>query len=217
MSDRAVAQLNYFTTVLRQASSEIQNLPVHDVDSELTSFGAEVVVVLNDYANTASDTAAFLNEAQAFQQYSNSFEVGAESFLRGYLGDPLGKYNELNAQAGQYEQRRRRMAARIGEMERRWNQLEGRSIQLRGVLAARHDQEFSPLLNSTPVPTANQDSIASANQEDSPQPDESKPKRHGAIPKFFGFIYDYTGYTGVILMIVIIAGCYLADSSGKKC
>lgn len=140
-----IAVMHDASELIQQMARDISNLPVSNVDPDVIEYTSQSLVVLNDSASVFSQFARLLEENQALQQHAGSFDAGLESFMRGFFGDPLGKYNELNAYAQQLEQQRQQLLVRWSQLEQRINQLDAQEVRLRAALSERYGREFPSL------------------------------------------------------------------------
>ena len=65
--------------------------------------------------------------------------------VRGFLGDPLGAYNDSKAQGSQLEQRRQSMLKRWQALEDRMHKVDAQEISIRATLSQRYNREFLKL------------------------------------------------------------------------
>jgi hypothetical protein len=99
---------------LERVASALENLPTLGVDLDAVQSSLYA-------AKTFRNMAAFLEK-------HNAPNKGAEVFIRGVLGDPLGPINELNAEKRELQQQGRTMVEKFN--------------QTRAALTARYEMEF---------------------------------------------------------------------------
>ena len=197
---KVCAKIRATAGIYDQASREISVLPVSNVDTEAVEYAAEAVVLANESSVALSAIADVVEESLALSQHANSFEAGAESFIRAFLGDPLGKHYELNASATQVDTRRRQLLARWEAVLGRWGELAGREMLLRATLSQRYGGEFVPL-------------ISERGPEASQKTDSQRSPRSGhPIALVLGFIYDTFGVIGVLVALAVLILVWIGAS-----
>jgi len=140
-----ISQMQKLTTDLRTLSRSVSALPVVNIDSEVINYSAELVYLLNESSDTASDTARLIGESKKDQDDANSFGSGVEAFVRGLFGDPLGAYNDQKAQGAQLSKKGNALKSRLTELQQKSNKLEALQIQVRSALSQRYHRDFPKL------------------------------------------------------------------------
>jgi hypothetical protein len=129
----------------RAMRTDVSGLSTRDVDPEAVGYGAETVEVFMLTEGLSSEFAVFIDEVKQFKTVAGSPATGVEAFVRGFLGDPLGKSNELSAQERQLEARRQKLLDRQVALHERAAKLEAREVTLRGFLSRKFGREFPKL------------------------------------------------------------------------
>ncbi len=123
-------------------AEQISQLPVVHVDPAIVGFARDYIQLLRESASLVSQFRILADEMQAQHTYANSTEVGVESFMRGLLGDPLGKASELNQQGRLLEGRSQELSRRARELNDQESALGTTELVLRSELTARYKIEF---------------------------------------------------------------------------
>ena len=180
---------------MQAGSNAISRLPLQDVDREAVNYGADLVYVLDQLSSVFSDMANLIDEAAALGEHSTSLEAGAESFIRGYFGDPMGKFNEMNARSSQLESRRQQLMSRLTQVQSQAATLQSREMRLRATLTEEYGGDFPPLSSAVaPLDTSVPDNAEAKDEKGS-----------GNIGRrLFSFVYDKFGIVGVVLLVVVI-------------
>jgi len=135
----------FLTDLLREAEHARQQLlalPVRDVDSEVTDIGSRFLELYGEAMIFASNFMAVVNETEQFYKDSGSDSAMMEAFVRGYLGDPLGKSNETRAKADRIGAKYDDIWSQMQQWNRRSNELTADANSLRAELTRRHGLEF---------------------------------------------------------------------------
>jgi hypothetical protein len=127
---------------LRMATKKLRQLPVINVDPEFALFCAELSGWYEDFAGTYEKADQFFRQYKQTQDYFNSQEAGTEAFLRGLLGDPLGKYNESVAADNYFQQQFQALKLEFESKMKRCNELNTKAAILRVTLSNRYAVAF---------------------------------------------------------------------------
>jgi hypothetical protein len=130
----------------KQQASDISLLPVINVDREATNYASLSVEVHYQNASIFADLADYFEEYMAFVKYSNSDEAGMEAFMRGFLGDPIGPYNDNRAQKTQFEDSKHTIFKRVQALEEQQHKLDAYEITARAALTERYGREFPKII-----------------------------------------------------------------------
>jgi hypothetical protein len=133
---------------LQEMCNDINGLLVLNVDPEATAYAVEIVEALGRMESLFGEFADFILEVKQFKDHAESFDAGMEAFLRAFLGDPLGKLNETNAQTRQLEARRLQFVNRWKAFEETANKVGARELAVRASLSQKYNREY-PRLDSS--------------------------------------------------------------------
>jgi hypothetical protein len=124
------------------AASEIAKLPIRDVDPEVVAFGASLIRLLNGSSAYFGRMRTIYSDRQRLEKYAVSPEAFIESALRGFAGDPLGKFDEIRATDQQ-------LGAEFRESQREFRtliavggELRAKELQLRAAMYAKYQLDL---------------------------------------------------------------------------
>ena len=126
-------------------SAEISGLSVLNVEPEVVGFSAECADLMTQSALLYSEFADYTLDASSYVKNANSFGVGLESFIRGFLGEPLAVYHEQKAEIKRLEERRIKFVERLSSLGQKAGKLTSLEIQLRSTISGRFNKELPPL------------------------------------------------------------------------
>ncbi len=139
---------------LRDLGREINRLPVKAVDGDAVNYAAQTGELMQDAGSLFADFGEFLGEVNGFVDESKSFGAGAEAFVRGFLGDPLGPFNDANQKMKQFDARRRALLDRFSALDTKGNKLDSLELTTRATLGKRYGKEFPTLRGGSDAPRA---------------------------------------------------------------
>jgi hypothetical protein len=198
-AEQLVASMRRVTQAMRDAGSRINRQPTEGVDPEAVDFAADVALLLQDTSSAASATAELTERAVAFGQYSRSAGVFAESMIRGYLGDPFGKAQEIHVASSQLSSEWQRVETRLRQLQTRADTLAAREMRLRSALVSRHGGEFQPLSTQPTTSTSS-------------EPSKKWQSSHPKIRQIQE-VYNYLGIVGIVVVgIIILIVCAGVDA-----
>ena len=134
-----------YAAAMNHAHDQLSDLAVADVDQRLIRFVARDIKLLADYSQLFTELSYWAANMDQTQKHANSWDASIESFLRGFFGDPMGKFNELNGRFQQLEQQRDALLARCSVKNNEWAVLLGELLQLRAELSRDFGCEFPSL------------------------------------------------------------------------
>jgi hypothetical protein len=143
--DELISLCRQLSTSMRQDCKEVNALPVLNVDPEVTAYAAQGVELVGQGASLFTDLADFVEEAKAYKDQVNSGEAFAEAFVRGFLGDPLGSYEDAKSKVGQFHESLRSLQERIRALDERGQKWDAQQITIRAQLSQRYNREFPRL------------------------------------------------------------------------
>lgn len=144
-AQQAASDLRNAKTTITEIADEIQDIPINDVDPKVVAYASEYVALTKNAGALYGDAADLIDERQSFQEHAGSFDVGLESLVRSFFGDPLGKYNELNTRGQQLDDRSQQLLARGRQLEQTKNALVAKEMQLRSQMAHDYNRDFPAL------------------------------------------------------------------------
>ena len=115
---------------------EVLALPLAGVDQELTQLAMDFVALYRQRAQSFRDQIALMQKTQALRDHSESDDALLEAFLRGVLGDPFGKANEIAQANAALQGEMRAFVTRSQAMETRFAELRARRDRVRARLIA---------------------------------------------------------------------------------
>jgi hypothetical protein len=144
-ANQYAAQLQEQQTALGRAIDEITRLTTLNVDEDAINVGSKMAEILADAEALLASLERLVRDAETLTSRAASTEVMVESFIRGFLGDPLGTSNELRAQQGELSNRERQFVAEAETLQRKTKDLQILANRVRARLTERFGTEFPPI------------------------------------------------------------------------
>lgn len=132
-------------TALTKAATEISTLSILNVNSEATSYATKLYTQILRMKFLVSDIKSLISSVQQLRKHANSPDAFAESFIRGFLGDPLGKHNEMRQQASQLDTSRRRLVSRWQGIVETVIKIDAEGLLIRASLTRKYGRDFPNL------------------------------------------------------------------------
>src|SRR5262249_35487066 len=117
-------------------------LPVSDVDPELVSLGASYIQLNERVGNYLIREQTIWSKRKQLYDYANSPGAIFESALRGYMGDPFGKYLEVKRYDRQLGEEFQDALQEMQTLATTGAKLRADAHRLRAVLGAKYGQDF---------------------------------------------------------------------------
>ena len=108
----------------------------------MINHGQKISQRLREFAQTFEELGSIATEIEQFRKDASSWRSGFEAFLKGFMGDPRGKYNEMQQGASALEQKRQAWLQRWNQVQSDCEQLTNEENQLRATLSQRYGREF---------------------------------------------------------------------------
>jgi hypothetical protein len=142
-----IAQLRNAAEWMQSVANQIDRLPTLGVNEHAIEVAAGHAEVCRQWQFLFDQFATQREQQVRLAQDSQSFDVLAESFLRGMMGDPFGKAIELQQLDQHHRQAIAGLQTELEEMGRRVNTVKDLSMRTRAVLSREYHREF-PLLEN---------------------------------------------------------------------
>jgi hypothetical protein len=141
----AAAALETAAEMCSEIADEISRLPTTFVDLDAVEFAADYVQLLNECSLICNDLQSLFERDRLLQEHSSSLSAVIESVVRGALGDPLGKSEELAAASQQLNMQGVDVHSRWAKVQQRIAVIDAREVMLRAILADKYHREFAAL------------------------------------------------------------------------
>jgi hypothetical protein len=124
---------------------QINGLSVVEVDPEATTYAAEMSALVGELQGAYDEAEQFLGKREQQNGTFNLLAEGAESFLRGFVGDVKGV---LDKNATRSSETRADIAAledRFNAVISKMRRLKANEITIRASLSKKYNREFLPI------------------------------------------------------------------------
>jgi len=126
-------------------SDDIAQLPSSFVDADVVAFGADYIQAINEVSIVSQDMGDLLKRQSQLQNAAGSASVAVESFVRGFMGDPLGKVREFTSASQNLAGEGARLQSRWASIQQRIAAFDAREVRLRSALSEKYRRDFPPL------------------------------------------------------------------------
>jgi uncharacterized protein (TIGR03067 family) len=140
--EQAISACEKTIEVLNTLRSRINDLPVSDVDTEVTSYVSEYLDNLNLVGSMLGDMVQVLKDAQQLAAVGNSDEALGMSIIELFLGKPGATIEALDAEAQQLKNRMLTVQNQAKQVGAESDRLGTKQLQLRRSLSGKYDREF---------------------------------------------------------------------------
>lgn len=140
-----IEKLEKANKLYRNLSDDIGQLPSSLVDADAVALGADYIQALNECAILSQDMIDLMKLDTQLQAAADSPSVAVESFIRGLMGDPLGKVNEFKSASQKLANDGDQLRARWATIQQRIATFDAREVKLRAALAEKYRRDFPPL------------------------------------------------------------------------
>ncbi len=140
--DQAIAACNRAIQILGKMRSEINALPVSDVDMEVTSYVSEYLNNLNSLESTLRELVSIVEDAQELEADSNPDEIIGMSIIEAFLGTPGTTLSDLTAEWRQIKNRVLMVQNKAKQGSEESDRLGAQQLKLRSSLSKKYNREF---------------------------------------------------------------------------
>ena len=123
----------------------IDNLSTYQVDADVVALGADSMLLFSDMQQCLLRALQLVHEREQLETHANSLEAQAEALMRAFLGDPLGKLNDVRQADQHLDHEFQQALDEVQSIFTRASQLRAHEYKLRATLSRRYDCEFPSL------------------------------------------------------------------------
>ena len=140
--EQVVTGMRESGNIAQRLAAKWRELPVQDVDLEAITFVSKTAEIVGQYALLCDESVDSIVEFINYAENTNADEVLVEAFIRGFFGDPLGKFNEVNDQFKQFKERRAKIYGRWRSLMDKMNQVMAQLPVVQTSLSQKYNREF---------------------------------------------------------------------------
>jgi len=144
--EQAIAQLTQHKQTVELYCEDLNNLPVLNVDPEVTSYITKSVALLREEASFKGDLALYIAATKSAFSEGTLEAVTVTAVIQFFLGDPRGAFRRVESVGTVLAERGEALSNRKKALDQRVDQIESDEVGLRVTLAQRYNREF-PRLN----------------------------------------------------------------------